>query len=536
VRALFRLQVRRDRIRLVFGVLSVGLLWLLSAGAVSTEFADPNSRRALLSVVVISPPLIAVRGVPQGDGLAAFLFFSLFNFSAVVVGLINIFFATRHVRADEEAGRTELLGVAPLRRTSVLIVTALHGLLLNILMAAVVTLAQLASGFDARGSLLAGLATGTIGLTFLGLGLLAGQIVQTARMANAAGVALVLGAYLLRAIGDAAGTADLQLLTMTSAWQSWLSPIGWAQLVSPFLERRIWPFAMLIGSAALATAAAMIIQLRRDLGASLLPDRGGRSEARPYLNSPVALLFRLQRGSVLGWMIGAALYGLLAGTLSETVGTVISGDENVRRVVEALTPGGTTKIIDTFVVAVAGMAGVLATAAGCQAVLRLRGEETAGRLELLWVGRVSRQRWLLGIIAVGAASAACVALAMGITAGVAFLVTGAGFERFASSLAAGAAQIPAALFFVAVAGLLVVWLPRFAIPVTWTLLAVAYALGPIGALLGLDESIRELSPFQQTPAVPGDDPQFGGALAVLAVAVLCAAVATIGMRRRVLTA
>jgi polyether ionophore transport system permease protein len=108
-------------------------------------------------------------------------------------------------------------------------------------------------------------------------------------------------------------------------------------------------------------------------------------------------------------------------------------------------------------------------------------------------------------------------------------------ERFVSSLAAGAAQIPAALFFVGVAALLVVWLPRFAIPVTWTLLAVAYTLGPIGALLGLDASIRKLSPFQQTPVVPGDAPQFGGAVAVLAVAVLCAAVATIGMRRRVLT-
>ena len=159
MRALFRLQLRRDRIRLPVEVLSVGLLWLLGAGVFTTEFADPNSRRALLSVMVISPPLIAVRGLPQGDGLAALLFFTLFTFSAVVVGLINIFFATRHLRAEEEAGRTELLGVAPLRRTSVLIVTALHGLLLNIMITAVVTVAQLASGFDAYGSLLAGLAT-----------------------------------------------------------------------------------------------------------------------------------------------------------------------------------------------------------------------------------------------------------------------------------------------------------------------------------------------------------------------------------------
>jgi putative exporter of polyketide antibiotics len=61
VRALFRLQLRRDRIRLPVEVLSVGLLWLPAAGVITTEFADLNSRRALLSVMVISPPLIAVR-------------------------------------------------------------------------------------------------------------------------------------------------------------------------------------------------------------------------------------------------------------------------------------------------------------------------------------------------------------------------------------------------------------------------------------------------------------------------------------------
>ena len=76
---------------------------------------------------------------------------------------------------------------------------------------------------------------------------------------------------------------------------------------------------------------------------------------------------------------------------------------------------------------------------------------------------------------------------------------------------------------------------KFASPATWTLLAVGYALGPIGALLGLDDSVRKLSPFRADARGAGDDPQFGGALAVLAVAVLCAAVATIGMRRRVLT-
>jgi hypothetical protein len=44
-----------------------------------------------------------------------------------------------------------------------------------------------------------------IGLAFLGLGMLAGELTETSRGANTIGVILVLGAYALRGAGDALG-------------------------------------------------------------------------------------------------------------------------------------------------------------------------------------------------------------------------------------------------------------------------------------------------------------------------------------------
>jgi hypothetical protein len=203
----------------------------------------------------------------------------------------------------------------------------------------------MAAGFDAYGSLLTGLATGAVGLTFLCLGLLAGQIVQTARSANAVGVALVLGAYLLRAIGDAAGTADLG------------AAHGDQRLADVAVPERL-------GSARQSLLGAPHLALRH---AHRLCGTGDRSrDHHPsqagFRNQPAARSRGPQRSASLPQVTcrvalptAARLSGglddrrralrLLAGTLSETVGTIVSGDENVRRIMEALAPGGTTKII-----------------------------------------------------------------------------------------------------------------------------------------------------------------------------------------------
>ena len=73
-----------------------------------------------------------------------------------------------------------------------------------------------------------------------------------------------------------------------------------------------------------------------------------------------------------------------------------------------------------------GIAGILAAAAGIEAVLRLRAEEAEGRAELLLSVPASRFRWLGSTLAVAAITTTAVAVAAGASAAVVLALGQAG--------------------------------------------------------------------------------------------------------------
>lgn len=539
---MIRFSLRRNRIQLPIWILSIALLWGVSSAAIRTTFGDTDTERGrLLTTVLLNPAVLAVRGTADGPEQAALVYFQVFAFAAVLAGLMNIFFATRGLRGDEERGRLELIGATPIDRAAPLRAVLMVGAAADAVIAALSAAVLASLGFDPLGAVLAGAATGLVGLAFLGLGALASQVMPSSRAANSTGVALVVGAYLLRAVGDASGSVDLRRLTEVPAWPSWLSPIGWAQRVSPFTRQDPAPLLLLLGLAVLAGAAAVVLQARRDLGASLLPERVGRAHAHGYLVSPVALLWRQNWPALIGWTLAGALFGGIAGGLSGATGDAFAestgaGTTGVGGVLASLAGGSSGSITDTFVVAIAAMAGLVACAAGLQTLLRMRGEEADGRAELLLAAPVTRVGWLLGALGIAALSAALVTVTAGLVAGLAFLGVGSSADRLATSILAGLAQLPMIACFLGVAALGIAVLPRAATAIAWGALAVGYVLGPLGGILRLERWMRDLSPFEHTPQIPGPDPDWGPALIVLAVGVLLAAVATAAMTRRELTA
>lgn len=103
---------------------------------------------------------------------------------ALLAALMSTFLAVRHTRGDEEAGRAELVWATPAGRRLPTIATIVHGILANVVLAALTTLALVATGLPAGGSLLTGAAAASCGIAFLGIGLLAAQFMRTSRGAN----------------------------------------------------------------------------------------------------------------------------------------------------------------------------------------------------------------------------------------------------------------------------------------------------------------------------------------------------------------
>lgn len=526
---LLRFRLRRERVMLPLWILGcVGLLFA-AGGAVAAEFGDEAERTGLIALAVANPAFLFLRGVPDGTSVGSLVFFQTFSFLAVLVAFMNTFLVVRHTRADEERGRAELLLAAPVPRWLDLTITLKVAAGANALVAIGCIAAGLTLDFGTAASVVVGLAVGCVGLAFAGIAALVAQAMPSPRGANGVAAALVGVAYLTRGIGDALGTPQ-GLDRVDPSWISWLSPIGWGQATRPFSEPNVWPLLALLGLAVLTGGAAILARARRDLDSSLIPERRGRT-GWPHASAS-ALAVRLQRGTLLGWTIGTALLGAIAGALGPVVAEAIADNDQLADLIARLSPGTETDTAEVFIIGLLGIAGVLATAAGVQALSRLRVDEAEGRTELLLSTPLTRTGLLVRQLAVAVATMLIVSLAAGLAAG---LGSAAAFDdpgRIADALAMTAVQWPAGAIFLGLTALLFGLVPRATIPLGWGLLVLGLVLGQLGDLLGLPSWARDLSPFAHVPAVPIEEADPVAIAVMLAVAAASAAVGFVALRRR----
>ncbi|MHA7263772.1 ABC transporter permease [Arthrobacter sp. TMN-37] len=535
MRAVLRLallQARRDRGTLAAWILGIAGLGYAAATAVTTQFGEDNERAALISVAAASPAFLFLRGLPDGISLGAVTFFQGYSFTAVLAGLMSAFLVVRHTRADEDQGRFELVGSTQVTRVTPLYATLLLGTCANVVLVLAVAAGFIGAGLPVQGSFLAGAAVGAVGLFFMAATALVAQVMPSARSANGTAAALVGGAYLIRGAGDALGTADPSLLHVTAAWPSLFSPIGWGQRIRPFTETDTLPLVVIGAVAVVLAAGAVMLRNSRDLGSSYIAaNESGAERAGAGLASMLGLTWRLQRGSLAGWCLTTGAMGAVAGGLGPVVRDALEGNPSVAELMSRIVPGD-AGLVDLFTTAMLGIAGVLAAAAGIEAVLRLQTEEAEGRAELLLSVPASRFRWLGSTLAVAAITTIAVAVAAGASAAVVLALTQAGGSSPGIVFAAALAHIPAALVFPALTVLVFALAPRWSSAVGWGALAAALVLGQFGELLGLPVWLQDLSPFRHSSAMPVEAFNPEGALMMAGIAVVAAAAACSLIRHR----
>jgi len=334
----------------------------------------------------------------------------------------------------------------------------------------------------------------------------------------------VLGiAFVLRAVGDAAHGGRLSFL-------SWLSPIGWAQQVRPYAGERWWVPALGVGLGVALAGVAYALVARRDIGAGLVPPRLGPATAPPSLRTSLALAWRQQRGSLLGWSVGMFLLGLAYGGSAKGVGTLIDTSAQLRDVIERM--GGSRGLTNAYFVATLGICALIASAYAVQAALRARSEETAQRAEVLLATPVRRFAFAGSHALLGAAGAAVLLLVTGIGAGLAYGVAIHDVGgQLGSLVGAALAQWPAAVVPAAITLALFGFVPRFT-TAAWAVLGAFVLLGQVGPLLHVGQPVMDLSPFSHTPKLPGVDITFVPFVSLTVIALAVAAFGLAAFRRR----
>jgi ABC-2 type transport system permease protein len=521
--ALMRLILRRDRIVLPLWVLLLSVLPRLYASSFDALFPTAHAREAYLAGTASNPSIVALLGRAFGSSVGA-LTAQRVGFSYVLVGLASSLTVIRHTRADEEAGRRELLGATAVGRLAPLAAVLIVTFAANLALAALVTVALMNVGLPAAGAAALGLALGVVGATSAAVGGVTAQLAETAAAARAMAVSLIGLWYLVRAAGDASGDrGGLSSL-------SWLSPIGWAQHLRPFADERWWILLPAVGLVVLLTLLACALAARRDLGAGVLPARPGPAEASRELHNPLALAWRLHRGLLFGWMAGFAVIGAVLGSAAKATTDALRDSSRLQDLLERL--GGRADLSDLFLAGTMAILALAAAAYAIQASLRLRSEEVAQRAEPVLATAVGRLRWAASHLVFSVLGPAMVLATAGLTAGVTFgLSTGDVGRQVPRVVGAALVQLPAVWLLAGIAVVLFGLLPRFAI-LGWGALVAFLLLGQLGAVLQLNQWALDLSPFTHIPKLPGGAVSTAPLLWLVALTVMLFTVGLAGFRRR----
>jgi ABC-2 type transport system permease protein len=402
-RRLVRLALRRDRIVAPVWIGSLTVLISAIVGSVVALYATDAERLEAAALAAGNRIARVFDGPAAGTHPGSLGMVEAYGFMAILIGLFSAQLVVRHTRQDEETGRAELVGAGVVGRHARLAAALLVAFGANLVLGGLVTGALIVvNDLPVGGSVLAGGSFAGIGIAFAGVAAVTAQIAEQSRAANAWAGAAIGVAFIVRAIGDAAGRVADSGVEVISAWPSWLSPIGWGQQLRPYGDARPWLLVLFGVTGLVLAAVAFGLTDHRDVGSGMREVPAGPAEASPRLRSPLGLAWRQQRWVLAGWSFSLLVAGAAFGIVGEGADELVGTSEQFQEMLEQFGGGGA--LVDAYFAFLMRLIGIVAAGYTVQALLRLRTEEAAGRVEPLLATAVSRPRWMLshaGIAVVG---------------------------------------------------------------------------------------------------------------------------------------
>ncbi len=516
--ALTRFILRRDRIRILVWIVAIVALAALTTVGIDGLFPTQAALDQTAAATAHNAAAIAFNGAPQGldtvGGQVAFQFGAL---GMVLVALMSIFMVGRQTRGEEEAGRLEVVRSLPVGIHANTFAAALMVAAMNLVVGVLIAAVLIAQGLPATGSVVFGVSFILVGLVFGGVALVAAQVTESTRVVYGTAGAVLGAAYVLRAVGDIGdGTV------------SWFSPIGVAQKARPFADERWWPLLLLAAVTVLLVATAAALTIRRDLGAGLVAPRPGPPGAAPGLGNPLGLAVRLQRGSLFGWGAGVLVIGVAYGWIGPSVDTFIGQNKELA---ELLAGAGGGNLTDSYFAASFRLMALLASGFAIGSALRVRGEETSMRADLVLATPVSRWRFAASHLAVAYAGSVILLAVAGLATGLTYGLAGGGMQDVPPLFVAALVYAPAMWIMVGLAIALDGLAPRW-IGAVWAILAACAVEGLLGAVLGLPGWLSDVSPFERVPQLPAASLTLLPLVVMSAVAAGLTLIGLTGLRRR----
>jgi ABC-2 type transport system permease protein len=519
--ALVRRSFLDARIRTVVCVYIFAVYSWLQAAGYRSAFPTIGDRRAFAVAFAGNDAIRLFYGYPYNvvtiGGYSAWRVGGTLALAAAAFGVLA---AVSALRAEEDAGRAELVVAGVVSRTAAFSSSMFAVALSSALLWLAELTGYLIAGLPVAGSAFLALATASVVPVFVGIGAVASQLAPNRRMAIAIGAGVAVVFWLLRVLSDTFNSA---------AWIRWATPLGWAELLRPFSGPQ--PAILLLPLAAtvvLVWVAARISRFR-DLGEGVLSGHDRARASGGLLSSPTKQALLNQRYVLVAWAVGVAAIALVLGTIS----TSISGaglSANLRREFAKFgagpitTPTGYLSFV--FVIFVFAMC-----LFACWQIGTARQEEADQRLETLLAEPVSRYRWLAGRVVLATTEISLLSVLAAV-----FIWTGAASQGLRISLPqmmqAGANCLPVSILVLGCSAFVYSLLPRASSAISYTLVTAMFLWYLVGSILDVPKWAVGLTPFQHIGLVPSENFRVEAAVVMLAVGAAAVSVAMVLLRRR----
>lgn len=275
----------------------------------------------------------------------------------------------------------------------------------------------------------------------------------------------------------------------------------WVTKTKVYSDNDWFPLIAIAGTAVLLFLIALCLNAIRDLAAGFFSPKPGRKYASSYLQSPIGLIWRLQRTGTIAWAAGMLLLGLSYGSVLGDLEAFLKGNEMLEQFI-VLKQG--FSLTEQFIPMLMVVIALLRTIPPLMAVNKLYGEEKNNRIEHLISRSVSRYK-LMGSYFVISAVNAFVMISMAAiglwAAGSAVMDDG---FTFPDIYGAALAYYPAMLVMISLAGLFIGIAPK-AGALIWIYVLYSIVVLYLGGLFQFPEWTGKLSPYGHVPQLPIED-------------------------------
>lgn len=524
---LTKFLLRRERI---ISLIWIFLVTVVVVGLVVGMYeAIPAADRAPLISMFENPALVAMMGPNVAIGTDSFgplYTTTMLLWTALTVGLMNIFLVVRNTRADEEKGRFEVLRSLPIGRLANLNATFMTAIIVNVILALVVGIGMFVFGdasMNLEGSLLWGAALGVTGLVFAAFAGLFSQLSSNARGALGYSFAALGFFYLLRAPGDM--NPDLAIL-------SHLSPLGLVLRTQAYARNYWWPIWVLLAVAIVVAAFAYRLNHMRDIDQGIIPARPGPASGSALLRTPSGFAFRLLKVSLIVWFLSLFAFAGSYGTVLGEVDEFIANNEMYQQLmlgpagVEFVAEAGLTseEVVDVLRSAVAAegftlpelfastinnIMAIFALVPVLLIVLKVKSEEKDARAEMVLASSVCRYKYIAGyaMIAFVFAILIPVAYAFGIYAVGSPMMANPEDLTLGFLLQSNLVYVPAVWLMIGLAIFLIGFMPKIT-GLIWGYFAFTFLLMFFGRMEIFPSWTEYLSPFGWIPLLPVEEITF----------------------------